>query len=75
MLARALTKSGCSQEAVGPMIRLVGTVIGVDILGKLTRRTVSRTIREGGVAARIQQGHELAQVKSESLNHFGATPA
>lgn len=65
MLARAFTKSGCSQGLVGPMIRLVGSVIGVNIKGKLTRRTVSRCVREGGVAARLQLGSELSQVKSE----------
>lgn len=65
MLARAFTKSGCSQGLVGPMIRLVGSVIGVKMKGKLTRHTVSRCIREGGVAARLQLGSELAQVKSK----------
>jgi hypothetical protein len=65
-LIRALVKSGCSQEHVGPMIRMVGETIGVRVRGKLSRRTVSRCIREGGVAARIQLGYELAQAKSTS---------
>ena len=64
-LAHALAKSGCSQEQVGPMIRMVGNVMGIKVKGKLSRCTVLRTICEGGVAARIQLGHELAQAKSE----------
>jgi hypothetical protein len=64
-LARALAKSGCSQGQVGPMISMVGDVMGIKVKGKLSRRTVLRTIREGGVAARIQLGHELAQAKSK----------
>lgn len=64
MAARALTKAGCSQGSVGPMIRLIGNAIGVKVSGKLTRRTVSRCIREGGVAARLQLGSELANAQS-----------
>ena len=44
---------------------MVGDVMGIKVKGKLSRRTVSRTICEGGVAARIQLGHELAQAKSK----------
>lgn len=66
MLARAFTKSGCSQRLVGPMIRLAGSVMGIKVTGKLTARTVGRTIREGGVAARIQLGSELSKTKSKS---------
>jgi len=47
------------------MIRMVGDMMGIKVKGKLSRRTVSRTTREGGVAARIQLGHELAQAKSK----------
>ena len=47
------------------MIRMVGDVMGIKVKGKLSRRTVSRTIHEGGIVARIQLGHELAQAKSK----------
>lgn len=67
MAARALTRAGCSQEAVGPMVRLIGNIVGVKIIGKLTRRTVSRCIREGGIAARLQLGAELALAKSQYI--------
>ena len=69
-LAHALAKSGCSQELVGPMIRMVGSTIGVKVKGKLSRRTVQRSIREGGVASRIQMGYELANSKSMFYEHY-----
>ena len=47
------------------MICMAGDVMGIKVKGKLSRRTILRAIREGGVAARIQLGHELAQAKSE----------
>ncbi|KZP31244.1 hypothetical protein FIBSPDRAFT_907821 [Athelia psychrophila] len=73
MLARAFTKSGCSQGLVGPMIRLAGSVIGVKVQGKMSRRTVSRSIREGGVASTVQLGHELAQAKSFTTSCDGTS--
>jgi anthranilate/para-aminobenzoate synthase component I len=66
-LARAFAKGGCSQEQIGPLIRMTGQTIGVKVKGKLSRRTISRCIREGGVAARIQLGYELAHTKSPSV--------
>jgi hypothetical protein len=47
-LARAFAKGGCSQEQIGPLIRMTGQTIGVKVKGKLSRRTISRCIREGG---------------------------
>jgi len=64
-LSHALAKSGCSQEQVGPMICMVGAVMGIKVKGKLSRCTVLRTIHKGGVVARIQLGHELAPAKSD----------
>jgi hypothetical protein len=47
------------------MICMVGAVMGIKVKGKLSRCTVLRTIHKGGVAARIQLGHELAPAKSD----------
>jgi hypothetical protein len=68
-VARAFVKSGCSQELVGPMIRLVGDTLGIKVKGKLSRRTVQHSMREGGVASRPQMGYasELAHTKSNHV--------
>ena len=60
-LARTLVSAGCSREYVDNVIRAVCKNAGVTVQGKMSRRTVSRAILEGGVAAKIQIGHELAQ--------------
>ncbi|KAI0313246.1 hypothetical protein OF83DRAFT_1065825 [Amylostereum chailletii] len=64
-LARILKKSGCSHSQVGHVIQKVGRVMGVSVERCMSRRTVGRVILEGGIAAKIQLGHEIKQ--SESL--------
>ena len=62
-LARLLTKAGCSREYVGQVIQAVCRSAGLTVKGKMSCRTVSRAILEGGIAAKIQLGHEVTQAK------------
>ncbi|KAK0245302.1 hypothetical protein EDD85DRAFT_783246 [Armillaria nabsnona] len=59
-LAWVLVKSGCSQESVGRVIHEIGESAGLTVIGEMDRRTVERTIIEGGIASQIQLGHEMA---------------
>jgi hypothetical protein len=65
-LARMLVAAGCSKEYVGSVIQMICKKAGVTVQGKMSRRTVSRAILEGGVAAEIQLGHELTQAKGKN---------
>jgi hypothetical protein len=65
-LARMLVAAGCSKEYVGSVIQMICKKAGVTVQGKMSRRTVSRAILEGGIAAEIQLGHELTQAKGEN---------
>jgi hypothetical protein len=59
-MARMLVKAGCSQGQVGAVIKYVGKQAGLEVQGKLSRRTVQRALIEGGVALRLQICYEMA---------------
>ena len=54
-----LVQSGCSQDSVNKMIYAVLRMAGVSVIGKISRRSVSRFIREGFYAAQVQLGYEM----------------
>lgn len=64
-LARMLVAAGCSREYVSNVIHAVCKSAGVAVQGSMSRRTVSRAILEGGIAAKVQIGHELAQAEGK----------
>ena len=64
-LAQSMTAAGCSREKVGKLIRLVGHTFGIEIKGIMSRRTVSRSILEAGVAAKIQMAYEIKNTEGE----------
>jgi chromosome segregation ATPase len=64
-LARLLSKAGCSQERVGPIMAAVGKALGVKVSRNMSRRTVQRANDEAAVAARIQMGYELANAEGK----------
>jgi hypothetical protein len=66
-VARVLVKAGCSHEHIGLVIRTVCKTAGVEVRGKMSRRTVGRCILEGGIAAKIQLGFEMAKADSRFL--------
>ncbi|KAJ6506661.1 hypothetical protein C8R45DRAFT_1050930 [Mycena sanguinolenta] len=76
-MARALVGAGCSQEKVGKMIEYIARMAGRSVKQKMSRRTVQRALMEGGVAARIQLTHEMAQADGRyiSLLSFSDTDA
>ncbi|KAF7972903.1 hypothetical protein HWV62_16626 [Athelia sp. TMB] len=64
-MARALVKAGCGQNHVYAVIRQISAGIGITVTGKVSRRTVGRSILEGGVAAEVQLAHEIKHTESE----------
>lgn len=66
-LIRTLVTAGCSQKNVGSVIKSVGGLLGVNISGDISKRTVRRTIIEGGVASAIQVGYALATSDCEFI--------
>ncbi|KAJ6548832.1 hypothetical protein B0H19DRAFT_952564, partial [Mycena capillaripes] len=72
-MARTLVKAGCSQEKVGSVIQYVAQKAGRTVKGKMSRRTVQRSMVEGGVAARIQLAHEMAQADGITLSTDATT--
>ncbi|KAJ6489320.1 hypothetical protein C8R47DRAFT_1215669 [Mycena vitilis] len=72
-MARTLVKAGCSQEKVGSVIRYVAKKAGLEVKEEMSRRTVQRSLIEGGVAARIQLAHEMAQADGVTLSSDATT--
>lgn len=58
-MARALVKAGCGQEHVSSVIKQVCMGVGVTVIGDISRRTVGRSILDGGVAADLQLAVEI----------------
>ncbi|KAF7349510.1 hypothetical protein MSAN_01741400 [Mycena sanguinolenta] len=72
-MARALVGAGCSQEKVGKMIQYVASMAGRSVKHKMSRQTVQRALMEGGVAARIQLAHEMANADGVALSTDATT--
>ena len=68
-LARTPVAAGCSKKYVGRVIMAVCK----NVQGSMSRRTVSRTVLEGGIAAQIQIGHELAQAEAFTVSEDGTS--
>jgi hypothetical protein len=64
-MARTLVAAGCAQEHVGHVIQTVCKNAGIDVVGSMSRHTVSRAILGGLVAAQVQLGHELTQAEGK----------
>ncbi|KAJ7854879.1 hypothetical protein B0H13DRAFT_1642168, partial [Mycena leptocephala] len=65
-LARMMVDAGCARGKVGSLMQRVGDIFGVHIDRKMDRRTVSRAIGEGGVAAKMQVTYELGLNKGNA---------
>jgi len=52
---------------VGSMIVTVAKHLGINVKHSMSRRTVGRAILEGGVAAQVQIGYELAHAQSKTV--------
>ena len=68
-LVRELVGLGCAANSVADILRCCARAYGVTLVGCLSRRTVSRAIEEGGVAARMQIGQIIDQPEGKFLPH------
>lgn len=69
-IARFLVSTGCSEKKVGRVIQSVGAMMGMMIKKRMSQRTVQRCITEGGLAAKMQAGHEMVKVKGTSASYL-----
>lgn len=69
-VARILVKAGCSYDHIGSVIAKVCKAAGIEVKGKMSRRTASRCVGEGGIAAKLQIGYEMAHTDSKPLVFF-----
>lgn len=67
VLMRVIAQSGCAREKVGKIMIQVAKFFGITIKNAVSRRTVSRAILEGGIAAKVQLGYEIAHANSKLL--------
>jgi hypothetical protein len=72
-LIRLLVQAGCSKEHVGGVICAVLKVARISVKDVVSRRTVSRVIDEGYIAAQIQLGYEMENAKSMTFSGDGTT--
>lgn len=63
-LARTLVSAGCATKHIGLVIRAVCAAAGLTVKGNISSRTAARSVLEGGIAAKIQVGHDLGVAKS-----------
>lgn len=64
-LARYLVRNGMAESKVGAAIQKVGEILGIEVKGNMSKRSVHRAILEGGIAADIQLVFEIASASSE----------
>ena len=72
-LARMLTHAGCTKHYVGAVIKAVCDLAGVSVDAEMSSRTVGRAIIEGGVAAEMQLGYEIAMATDIGIGMDGTT--
>ena len=72
-LARLLVQAGCSQDYVGEVIQKICHQVGVEVTGKMSWRSVSQSILEGGVAAELQLVHEITNATDLTVSGDGTT--
>lgn len=62
---RQMVKSGCAPNRIGQVVQEIARIAGMDVKCAVSRRTIHRAILEGGVAAKVQLGHEILKAKGE----------
>ncbi|KAJ8514650.1 hypothetical protein ONZ45_g7824 [Pleurotus djamor] len=72
-LARFLTQAGCAEDKVAAAIVECGKVFGVKVIGNMSRRTVGRAKKEGGLFGLIQLGREVQQADCFGESSDGTT--
>lgn len=72
-LALFMVNAGCSREYVGEVIECVFNTAGISVKGSMSARTVTHCIIEGGIAAQIQLGYEMAVAPNLTIAEDGTT--
>ncbi|KZP04520.1 hypothetical protein FIBSPDRAFT_713214, partial [Athelia psychrophila] len=72
-LARVLISAGCATKHVGRVIRAVCAAARVPVKGSISGRTAARAVLEGGIAAKIQIGHDLGKAKAFTASGDGTS--
>ncbi|EIW78061.1 hypothetical protein CONPUDRAFT_157225 [Coniophora puteana RWD-64-598 SS2] len=67
-VVRKLGGLGCARSAIGDIVHTVLGSAGVDTSSKISRRTVSRMVLEGGVASQIQVAQEMKQATAITIS-------
>ncbi|KIY63712.1 hypothetical protein CYLTODRAFT_381837 [Cylindrobasidium torrendii FP15055 ss-10] len=65
-LVRELRSCGCSRANIGRAIAACGRAAQLTLVGNVSRRTATRSIKEGGIAAKVQIGYEVSRVHAVS---------
>lgn len=68
-MIRELVKYGVPEERVNDVIHACCDAFDIVVPRGITARSVGRIVREGGVAAEIQLGHEIVNAKGECRYH------
>jgi hypothetical protein len=58
-LSRLLVSFGCKKGKVGGAVKEIASMFGVKLKKTMSRRTVQRTVTEGGIMAEVQAGFEM----------------
>ena len=72
-VVRLLVKAGCSQNFVNEVITTVLDSAGITAVGKISRTSVMRILREGYYAAQIQLGHEMENTRTMTFSADGTS--
>ncbi|RDB26837.1 hypothetical protein Hypma_005338 [Hypsizygus marmoreus] len=67
-LVRRISKAGCAEEKVSDVISACAEAMGIKVIGIVSRRTVGRAKKEGGIYGLMQLGHEISQ--ADGTNPF-----
>ena len=70
-LVRLLIQAGCSQGYITQVIHAVFNTAGITVIGDVSRRSVSRIVAEGFIAAQVQLGHEMKNASSMTFSADG----
>ena len=72
-VVRLLVKAGCSRNYISEVISTVLKYAGITTVGKISRPSISRILREGYFAAQIQLGHEMKNAESMTFSADGTS--
>ena len=72
-LVQILVRAGCSRNYINEVIVAVLKSAGVDVIGCISRTSITRILREGYIAAQIQLGHEMQQTEAMTFSADGTS--